>query len=183
MRLAYDKETLSGWRAIRAIGMAARAIVHEEQAFLRETIRKLLWSLSDESGGIGWSAPEIIGEIICSDPEGFKDIIPIVSGIYDIEEEVFRPGIVYALSRIAEQRPDLVALQKDVVLRALTDKDVLVRYFAIQTVKKIRSVMSGNDLDYVTSCMTSLKSDMAEAWVYKDDDFVCIQIAEEASGI
>src|SRR5512147_1025466 len=68
VRLAYDKETLVGWRAIRAVGLAARALVKTDREFLRDTCRKLLWSLSDESGGIGWSAPEMLGEIVSSDP-------------------------------------------------------------------------------------------------------------------
>src|SRR3990172_2084840 len=54
VRIAYDKETLAGWRAIKAIGRVARALVNTDDEFLRVTIRKLLWSLSDESGGIGW---------------------------------------------------------------------------------------------------------------------------------
>ena len=52
VRSAYDKESLVGWRAIKAIGLAARALVKTDYKFLRELVRKLLWSLSDESGGI-----------------------------------------------------------------------------------------------------------------------------------
>ena len=60
--------------------------------FLRETCRKLVWSLSDESGGIGWSAPEILGEIVSADPKRFKDFIPLMASVYEIEEDVFRGG-------------------------------------------------------------------------------------------
>jgi len=67
VRLAYDKDTLVGWRAIKAAGLAARELVKTAPDFLRETCRKLLWSLTDESGGIGWSAPELLGEIVCAD--------------------------------------------------------------------------------------------------------------------
>jgi hypothetical protein len=57
------------------------------------------WSLSDESGGIGWSAPELIGEIVCADPRRFADIVPLIADVYAIEEDVFRPGVLYAFSR------------------------------------------------------------------------------------
>ena len=53
VRMAYDKETLVGWRAIKAAGRIAKALAKIDHEFLRITIRKLLWSLSDESGGIG----------------------------------------------------------------------------------------------------------------------------------
>jgi hypothetical protein len=183
VRLAYDKETLTGWRSIKAIGLAAKAIVNEEYAFLREMIRKLLWSLSDESGGIGWSAPEIIGEIICSDPDRFQDIIPIISAVYDIEEEVFRAGILYALSLIAEERPDLVLPQKDIAIRALNDKNPLVRYFGLEIISKIKSGMGKNDIEVADAGIKKLVADRSEVWVYKDNGFLSIQIAETASGV
>jgi hypothetical protein len=183
VRLAYDKETLTGWRAIKAIGIAARAIVDQEYSFLRETIRKLLWSLSDESGGIGWSAPEIIGEIVCSNPERFQDIIPIISAIYDIEEEVFRPGILYALSRIAEERSDLIAPYKDLAIRALSDMNPLVRYFGLEVISRIKSRINVQNSDAVDTYVRKLSVDTAEVWVYNENNFSSIQIAEAASGM
>ena len=92
VRIAYDKETLLGWRAIKAIGLIATEMVKTDYDFLRETVRKLLWSLSDESGGIGWSAPEILGEIVSADPDRFGDIIPLIAEVYNIEEKVFQAG-------------------------------------------------------------------------------------------
>jgi len=59
VRISYDKETLAGWRAIKAVGLISRELVRTDYEYLRNTIRKLRWSLSDESGGIGWSAPEL----------------------------------------------------------------------------------------------------------------------------
>jgi len=99
-RLAYDKETLTGWRAIKAVGRAARVLLPIDYPFLHETVRKLLWSLSDESGGIGWSSPEMLGEIVCTDPHKFSDIIPLIAEVYDIEETHFRPGVLYALTNL-----------------------------------------------------------------------------------
>ncbi len=52
VRLAYEKDTLVAWRAIKAVGLIARELVMTDYEFLRETARKLLWSVSDESGGI-----------------------------------------------------------------------------------------------------------------------------------
>jgi hypothetical protein len=182
VRLAYNKETLMGWRAIKAIGMAARQIVDQEYAFLREMIRKLLWSLSDESGGIGWSAPEIIGEIVCSDPTRFQDVIPIISGIYDIEEDVFRPGILYALSRIGEEHPELIMSRKGLAIRALSDHSPLVRYFGLEMISRIKSNMTLHDRDFINTCIRKLSNDNAEVWVYKENGFVNVQLAEAASG-
>lgn len=181
VRMAYDKDTLVGWRAIKAIGLTAKTLVRTDYDFLRETMRKLLWSLSDESGGIGWAAPEILGEIVSADPERFSDIIPLIAEVYDIEEKVFRPGILYALGKIAEISPDLVMPFKDLIKRALSEEgEPLSRVFALDLLKTLKSRLGKDDLDGFKEIMQNLLSDRSEAWVYKNDCFVGLEIGEYA---
>ena len=181
VRMAYDKDTLIGWRAIEAIGLSAKALVKTNYDFLRETIRKLLWSLSDESGGIGWAAPEILGEIVSADPERFSDIIPLIAEVYDIEEKVFRPGILYALGKIAEVSPDLVMPFKGLIKRALSEEgEPLSRVFALDLLKTLKSRLGNDDLDGLKKTIQNLLSDHSEAWVYKNDCFASIEIGEYA---
>lgn len=180
VRLAYDKETLVGWRAIKAIGLAARELVATDYAFLREMIRKLLWSLSDESGGIGWSAPEILGEIVSVDPERFRDIIPLIAEVYDIEEKVFRPGILYALGKIAVVKPGLIVPHKDLIIRALSDENPLTRVYALEAIMTLKGLLSTDDLDVLKRILQNLSTDRAEVWVFKGDSFVSVQVSEAA---
>jgi hypothetical protein len=183
VRMAYDKETLVGWRAIKAIGLAAKALVQTDHEYLREMVRKLLWSLSDESGGIGWSAPEILGEIVSADPERFSDIIPLIAEVYDIEEKVFRPGILYALGKIAEVRPDLVMPYKGLIKRALADGEPLSRVFALDLLKALKSRLGKEDMDSLTEITQSLLSNHSEAWVYRNDGFGSVEIGQYARSI
>jgi hypothetical protein len=180
VRAAYDKETLVGWRAIKAIGLAAQALVVTDYEFLRELVRKLLWSLSDESGGIGWAAPEILGEIVSANPQRFSDIIPRIAEIYDIEEKIFRPGILYALGKIAEKSPDLVMPYKDLIKRALSEGEPLSRVFALDLLKALKSRLGKGDRDKLTEIMQNLLEDHSEAWVYKNDRFISVEIGEYA---
>jgi hypothetical protein len=177
VRMAYDKDTLVGWRAIKTIGISAKVFVKTDYDFLRETVRKLLWSLSDESGGIGWAAPEILGEIVSADPERFGDIIPLIAEVYDIEEKVFRPGILYALGKIAEISPDLVMPFKGLIRRALSEGEPLSRVFALDLQKTLKSRLGKEDMND-PEIMQNLLSDHSEAWVYKNDCFVSVEIGE-----
>lgn len=184
VRMAYDKETLVGWRAIKVMGLAARALVKTDYEFLRELVRKLLWSLSDESGGIGWAAPELLGEIVSAGPEWFGDIIPLIAEVYDIEEKVFRPGILYALGKIAEVSPDLVIPFKDLIRRVLSEEgEPLSRVFALDLLKTLKSRLGKDDLDDLKKIIQGLSSDLSEAWVYKNDRFICIEIGEYARSL
>ena len=184
VRISYDKETLAGWRAIKAVGLAAKALVKTDHEFLRETVRKLLWSLSDESGGIGWSAPELLGEIVSADPKMFSDIVPLIAQVYEVEEEVFRPGVVYALARIAETAPEQVAVYQKIVIMSLAEKNPLVKIYGLKLVERLwqtairENLWSSEYRRRVMFLLESTNSDLGEAWVYKNDGFVNYEVGE-----
>jgi hypothetical protein len=180
VRLAYDKTSLVGWRAITAIGVVSTLFVRNNYDFLRDTIRKLLWSLSDESGGIGWSAPEILGEIVCADPRKFSDIVPLIAEVYDIEEKVFRPGILYALGRIAGIDSSLVLPFKDIVVSGLSNSDPLARLYALDLSAKLRDQLPHTSFEEFASAIRKLTGDTAEGWIYENGGFIGLTVADKA---
>lgn len=183
VRLSYDKTTLIGWRAISAIGHVSSLYVRNNYDFLRDAIRKLLWSLSDESGGIGWSAPEILGEIVSADPQKMSDVIPLIAEIFTIEERVFRPGVLFALKRIAETHPDSVAPFKSVVIGGLVEDDPLARIYALELVNMLKERFGSEDTREVISRVESLKQDKAVAWVYRKEGFEDLEVREMANKV
>ncbi|MFZ5997088.1 MAG: DVU0298 family protein [Nitrospirota bacterium] len=128
---AYDKEDVVSWRAIEAVGLVSRVYAAGSVEVIRDTVRRLLWSMGEESGGIGWSAAEMLGEIIANNPDEFGDIAPIVWSFRD--EEMFRAGVVWAMGRIAAVRPDLVPFTAEALPQFLEDKNPVVRGYAAWT--------------------------------------------------
>jgi hypothetical protein len=129
---SYDKEDQLTWRAIESMGYVARELRGSHLNTLRETVRRLLWSMSDESGGIGWSSPELLGEIVRSDPEEFRDVIPILWS--SREEASFKAGALWALARVACVRPDMVTFKADDLEELASDPNPGVRgYTALLT--------------------------------------------------
>ena len=61
--LALDADELIAWRAIEAIGKMAAIQAESDLEKIRDSVRRLLWLMNDESGGLGWRSPEMIGEI------------------------------------------------------------------------------------------------------------------------
>ena len=104
--ISYDKSELIAWRSIEAIGRVAALVSLESPEFGRNNIRRLIWSIRDESGGIGWSAPEMIGEIVRNNSAMYTDIPQILWSF--MEEEFLQKGIIWAIGRIAESSPELV---------------------------------------------------------------------------
>lgn len=147
--LAYDKDDVMGWRAIEAMGYVAGELSKQRVDIVRDTIRRLLWSMGEESGGIGWSAAEMIGEIVRSNPDQFTDIIPIVWSFH--EEEMFRPGTIWAMGRIASVRPDLVKFILKDIQGMITDKNPAVRGYAAWVIGILREDGFLKDINKFTS--------------------------------
>jgi hypothetical protein len=180
VRLAYDKETLVGWRAIIATGEAASVLVRNNYDFLRETVRKLLWSLTDESGGIGWSAPELLGEIVSADPKRFCDIVPLIAEVFSIEEAVFRPGVLYAFKRIAESHPEMINPYQEIIQRGLSEEDPMARIRALELILSLKERLGAGNFNAVASRIHGLMQDRAEVWLYRNGGFTSIEVRELA---
>jgi hypothetical protein len=106
--LTYDPDPVLSGRAVEAIGVAAARIADDDPEYVRVHLRRQMWLLSDESGGIGWHAPEIMGEILYHRPQLFAEFIPIIISILDMEAEDvvrFRTGALLALGRLAQVLP------------------------------------------------------------------------------
>lgn len=136
--LAYDKEDVITWRAIETMGVISRTLSKEMPDVIRDTIRRLLWSMGEESGGIGWSAPEMLGEIISGDPDAFDDIIPILWSFKG--EEMFRAGIVWAMGRVAMVRPEFIAFIMPELAEMLADANPVVRGYAIRAAGFLQAI-------------------------------------------
>jgi hypothetical protein len=181
VRLAYDRETLVGWRAIVAVGRVASVYSRNNYEFLRETVRKLLWSLTDESGGIGWSAPELLGEIVSSEPEKFSDVVPLIAEVFCIEEDVFRPGVLYAFKRIARTHPEMITPFQQTILGGLSEQDPKTRIYAIELVVMLAKHLDRENLDSMRKQVAALTRDEQEAWIYEGDGFSGVVVKEFAA--
>lgn len=54
------------WNAVWCFGQVVPRMARKEPESARIIMRRFLWSLNDESGGIGWGAPEAMAEIMCN---------------------------------------------------------------------------------------------------------------------
>ena len=123
--LSYDKRNLISWRAIEAIGLIMKEISKTRPELVRNTVTRLIWMIRDESGGICWSAPEIIGEIVRNNPSLCSDIASIISSFH--EEIMLRTGVLYAISRIGNINDEFVQYTTPIILSHLHDPEPSIR--------------------------------------------------------
>lgn len=171
--LAYDKQHLLAWRAIEAVGLIAGEKAKTDPVSIRNLVQRLLWTMRDESGGIGWSAPEMLGEIVRNSPDEFSDIALIMASFHD--EDFLRQGVFRALYRISDKRPDLASGSSSLVGQYINDEDPVVRAYAVK--------LAGNlGLKEYIADIKSLLNDESVVRIYESGNLknlILGQIAEQ----
>lgn len=139
--ISYEGDLQISHRAIETIGLAAARIADDDPEYVRVHLRRQMWLLSDESGGIGWHAPEIMGEIVYHRSNLFAEFIPIIISILDMEAEDaerFRRGALHAIGRLAHSLPPQeLARAKTLVTPCLNDQDAQIGEMASWCLEKL----------------------------------------------
>ncbi len=102
------------WHAVAAMGPVVSRLADREMESARVVMRRLMWSLNDESGGIGWGAPEAMAEALVGHEGLAQEYTHVLvsfmreDGFY-IEYEPLQRGLMWGLGRLAAMRPDLLS--------------------------------------------------------------------------
>jgi hypothetical protein len=130
--LLYNSDELIKWRAVILMGEVVSAIASSDIESARVVMRRLMWNLNDESGGIGWGSPEAMGEIIARSKKLGDEYARILisyineNGNY-LENEILRRGAVWGIGRIAGVRPELVRDSIPFLIPCISSKDATLR--------------------------------------------------------
>ena len=155
--LSFDSDPEIAWRAIEASGASARLIVREDPGVIREHLRRILWLVTEESGGICWHAPELMAEVLAQTPGKFTDFVPIAASfLVTLEEEDlehFRPGALWAIGRLGELAREQHSELVPAVTAALENSDPQARGMAVWCLSQIER------LDLVTDRPELLRDD------------------------
>lgn len=60
--VVYSPEEAIRAKAVTVFGILMNRLAQFDMELARQIMRRLMWSLNDESGGIGWGAPEAMAE-------------------------------------------------------------------------------------------------------------------------
>ena len=109
----YNRDELVKWRAVTAMGLVVSNLADHDIESARVVMRRLIWNLNDESGGIGWGSPEAMGDIMARHEGLAKEYYTILISyiIPDrnyIEHEILQRGVLWGIGRLAHARPHLV---------------------------------------------------------------------------
>lgn len=105
--MLFETDPLLRWRTIEAMGYVAAEVGRRDIEAVRRLIRRLLWLMNDESGGICWHAPEAIAEVLFRVPMLIDEFSNIL--ISFLPEEPFEVGVRLGIARLAAVARDRFA--------------------------------------------------------------------------
>lgn len=120
------------WGAVKAAGSVVSHLADSDLEATRVIMRRLMWNLNDESGGIGWGSPEVMGEILAAHSGLAQEYAHILlsyareDGNY-LEHEGLQRGLLWGIGRLSEKRPELVRGASELLLPYLKSRDEVIR--------------------------------------------------------
>lgn len=120
--LYHTDETLR-WHSIEAIAiLLSRRWEFGQQERVLDYLRRLIWSISNESGGIGWSAPQTIAEIVAAIPQLSEPFVNIMIDRVFSEPTLIKSGL-WGIGRLGHRARQSIELFQDVILASFTVDD------------------------------------------------------------
>jgi len=174
----YSTDEQIKWRAITAMGAAVARLADEDMEQARIIMRRLMWNLNDESGGIGWGSPEAMGEILaCHELLANEYVSVLISyarkdGNY-LELEMLQRGLLWGVARLSQVRPYLVQDAVSHFMQYLQSTDPAVRGLAA----RLMGLLEAGD---ARMALETLIDDDAELGVYDNRKVINCRVNELA---
>lgn len=185
--LICREDPLLRWRAVTCMGLSVARLAEEDMEAARIVMRRFLWSLNDESGGIGWGAPESMAEVMCHHAGLAQEYVHMLisymcedgeelcqDGNY-IEHPLLQRGLLWGVARLSECRPELLRARgaaRDIP-PYLDAADAEVRGLAALACGRLAISATKPQLQQLTS-------DEATFRLYRTDALITLSVADAA---
>jgi hypothetical protein len=122
----YDLDERLRWPAIETVAKVMKNWWDSgKEEKVRIYIRTLFWSMNDESGGIGWSSPQTVAEIIVNNPV-LIDPYGSMMIAHCIDEPLLLKGCFWGIGRMGGLIRESIKFFQDKILEVLSNDDVEV---------------------------------------------------------
>lgn len=137
------------WRAVEAVGFLVSKMAKKDREAAKDVVRRLLWSLNEESGSVGWGAPEALAEIFARDSGLAREFLPIFTSFLESPHLIRMPptiaqGFLWGVFRLGELYRH--SLGKPEVVRSIETflgcPDLSSRGMAVLALKRLQALES-----------------------------------------
>jgi len=174
----YHTDPVIKWHAVSAMGHVVANLADKDVESARVVMRRMIWNLNDESGGIGWGSPEAMGEsMACHKRLAGEYNRILVSYIRPdgnfLEHPQLQKGLLWGLARLASVHPEQVKDAGPFLMPFLESQDPDHRGLAALAAASLQEKTLFNALEH-------LLNDPSEITLYWNRDFRQILVGELA---
>ena len=142
--LLYHRDPLIRWHAVSAMGEVVSRLADRQIESARIIMRRFMWNLNDESGGIGWGSPESMGEIMARHRRLADEFGCILVSYADpcgnyLEHPILQRGVLWAWGRLGRKRPGILQSAAGLLRPYLASDDPHLQGLAAWTAAPLRS--------------------------------------------
>ncbi len=184
----YRPEEVLRWHAVSVFGDVLDRLAEKDMEAARIVMRRFLWSLNDESGGIGWGAPEAMAEAMAQNERLCDEYLHMLISYMRpdgplehqdgnfLELPALQRGLLWGIGRLAENRSELLH-EKEVVpdLKGyLSSEDAPVRGMAVRALRLLD--VEGEEIE-------ELLADESPVRLYHDGEFSDVTVSRLAEPV
>ncbi|MFC1585576.1 DVU0298 family protein [Fibrobacterota bacterium] len=166
------------WHSVTVMGIMVSRLVVQDFEKARNVMRKLIWMLSEESGNIGWGAPEAMAEIMARDRQMAREYSSILvsfmmeEGNY-LEFEPLQKGVLWGIGRLAEADAKLLTSHGagEYLLPYLESSDSEIKGLAVRAAGLLK-------FEGARRYIQKLVDDKEPIEIYENGRFVTVAVGE-----
>lgn len=171
------------WHAVSCFGEFVATLAEKDAEAARIIMRRFLWTLNDESGGIGWGAPEAMAQIMCrSELLRVEYLHMLISYMQEDGDELYQDGnylelpliqrgVLWGIGTLCYSFPEEMrekGLQAD-IKNYLSSADPEVRKLALWA-------LAGLGVTYPGDFIQQFRKENEYLRIFKDDTFTEVKI-------
>jgi hypothetical protein len=127
------------WRAVTAMGRVVADLAASDLESARVVMRRFIWNLNDESGGIGWGCPESMAEAMAQNERLAEEYSCILVSYIQpecnyLEHEGLQRGVLWGIGRLARTRPRYTRKSTAYLLAYMESENPELRGLAVRAV-------------------------------------------------
>jgi hypothetical protein len=177
--LFCSKDQLQRWRAVTAMGLVVSRLADENIESARVVMRRFMWNLNEESGGIGWGCPEAMGECLArSERLAAEYGCILLSYLHPernfIDHPALQEGVLWGVGRLAHARPAAVADGAELLAPFLGSPDAPLRGLAAWACGPLADAR-------LTPALEQLEKDSAAFLIYREGRLEACSVGELAA--
>jgi hypothetical protein len=174
----YSLDEPVKWRAVSAMGAVVSEMAAREMESARIVMRRFIWNLNDESGGIGWGSPEAMGETMARSRQLADEFACILVSYVRpdmnyLEHEDLQKGVIWGIGRLAYARPGLADEAVRFLSPYLASTDPTLRGLAVWTAGAL-------PVEFTRERIEKLIGDQGTFRLYRNDQLEEVRIGDLA---